>query len=47
MPWVWTDELAARLVAAGIVDDDRFGDWREWPVALHVPASEDAVEPDA
>lgn len=44
MPWVWTDDLAARLVAAGIVDDDRLEALSEWPVALHVPASEDDVD---
>ncbi|MEX1287011.1 MAG: hypothetical protein AB1Z57_03645 [Acidimicrobiia bacterium] len=44
---MWTDDLAARLVAAGIVDDDGLGDWREWPVALHLPATEDQTEPEA
>lgn len=44
MPWVWTDDLAARLVAAGIVDDERLADWRNWPVALRVPTADDAED---
>lgn len=37
MPWVWTDELAARLDGAD-VDPARLHDWRTRPIAVPVEA---------
>lgn len=37
MPWMWTDDVAARLCAAGLVDEAEVASLIERPVALAVP----------
>lgn len=43
MPWVWTDELVARLDGAGI-DPGRLTDWRARPVAVPVTEVPEGAE---
>ncbi len=39
MPWIWTDDLARTLLAAGQVDEARVRAWLAAPVAIR--SSED------
>lgn len=43
MPWVWSDELAARLLQAGIVESDGVDRWTLRPVAFSVDDPEDIL----
>lgn len=43
MPWVWSDELAARLLQAGMVDPDVVDRWSLRPVAFCVEDPEDVL----
>lgn len=41
VPWLWTDELAARLAGTGLVDDERLDAWTANPLALRIPDPDD------
>ncbi len=43
MPWVWSDELATRLMEAGIVEPGRLDDASTRPVAFAVDDPNDLV----
>lgn len=44
MAWFWTDDLARRLVAAGVVGEDRVREWIHHPVAVSGGGDEDPLE---
>lgn len=44
MAWFWTDDLAARLLAAGVVGDERIRDWVHHPVAVAGGRDEDPLD---
>lgn len=37
MAWMWTDDLAARLAAEGLMDEDEAALLRRHPVAIAIP----------
>ena len=41
MPWVWSDDVASRLVEAGLVDPDELGGGSIPPVAYAVDDPDD------
>ena len=43
MPWVWSDDLAARLLEAGFVEPGKFSELLAQPVAFAVDDPEDLV----
>lgn len=43
MPWVWSDELAARLLEAGVVEPDALDRFSQRPVAFAVDDSDDML----
>jgi hypothetical protein len=42
MEWVWTDDLAARIVPVDDALEERFRRWVEAPVALRLAAGAEA-----
>ena len=37
MAWMWTDDLAARLAAEGLMDEQEADALRRHPVAISIP----------
>ena len=43
MAWMWTDDLAARLAAEGLMDEQEADALRRHPVAISIPDDLDPV----